>query len=655
MIENIESNLIENRQFAPSENFVQQANVDEHTFNALYQMAEADYEGFWQRLANDNIDWKTPFTQTLNSDNAPHFSWFEDGEMNVSYNCIDRHLEKHAERTAIIFENEQGDVTKYTYKNVHDEVCRLTNALKNNNIKTGDRVVIYMPMVPQAVFAMQACARIGATHSVVFGGFSAEALKDRIEDCKANMVITADGSIRGGKLVELKATVDQALENSQQHVPKVIVLKNADNDIVMKEDRDKWWHEAVAGMSNYFSPLAVPSEHPLFILYTSGSTGKPKGIQHSSAGYLLGAIITMKWVMDFKPDKDIFWCTADVGWITGHTYVCYGPLACGGTIMMYEGGPMNPDAGRFWQLCEAHKVSIFYTAPTAIRALMKAGDKFPQKYDLSSIRLLGTVGEPINPEAWMWYHRTIGNENTPIVDTWWQTETGANMIAPIPGVINTKPGSCTRPLPGITAMIVDEQGTPITTPNQGGHLVIEKPWPSMLRTVWNNDERYIDTYWAQFDNRYYITGDNARIDDNGYVWIMGRADDVLNVSGHRLGTMEIESALVAHDKVAEAAIVGRPHEIKGESILAFVICIGERPQGVQAEQRAKELRQQITESIGAIAKPDEIRFVDGLPKTRSGKIMRRLLRTVGKGEEITQDTSTLENPNIIEQMQSQGH
>lgn len=654
MSANIESTLVENRQFTPSDEFVQQANIKENEFEVLHQMAIADYEGFWQRLANEYIDWKQVFSKVLNAENAPHFTWFEDGEMNVSYNCIDRHLEAHAERIAIIFENEQGDVTQYTYKNVHDEVCRLTNALKKNKIEPGDRIIIYMPMIPQAVFAMQACARIGATHSVVFGGFSAEALKDRIEDCQAKMVITADGSLRGGKLVELKKTVDQALENSTHHVHHVIVYNNAGNEITMQDNRDKWWNEEIAGMSNYFSAVSMPSEHPLFILYTSGSTGKPKGIQHASAGYLLNTILTMKWVMDYKPETDIFWCTADVGWITGHSYVCYGPLACGGTIMIYEGGPMNPDAGRFWQICQRHQISIFYTAPTAIRALMKAGDKFPEKYDLSSIRLLGTVGEPINPEAWMWYHHKIGAGKTPIVDTWWQTETGANMIAPIPGVISTKPGSCTRPLPGITAMIVDEEGTPITEPNQGGALVIEKPWPSMLRNVWGNPERYIETYWGQFNNRYYVTGDNARIDEDGYVWIMGRADDVLNVSGHRLGTMEIESALVAHEQVAEAAVVGRAHEVKGESILAFVICLDERPEGEEANKRAGQLRDQITQSIGAIAKPDEIRFVDGLPKTRSGKIMRRLLRTIGKGEEITSDISTLENPQIIEQMQSKG-
>jgi acetyl-CoA synthetase len=655
MSNHLESTLEETRQFAPPVEFTKNANIDEHNFKALHQAAEADYEGFWQRLAEQYIDWKQPFTKTLNAEKAPHFSWFEDGQMNASYNCIDRHLEENAEHTAIIFENEQGDIKKYTYKNVHDEVCRLANALNLNNIKTGDRVILYMPMVPQAVFAMQACARIGATHSVVFGGFSAEALKDRIEDCKAKMVITADGSMRGGKLVELKAIVDKALENSEHNVPTVLVLKNANNEVKMQENRDKWWNEEVAGMSNYFSPIAVPSEHPLFILYTSGSTGKPKGIQHSTAGYLLHATLTMKWVMDFKPETDLFWCTADVGWITGHSYVCYGPLSCGGTIMMYEGGPVTPDAGRFWQICETHKVSIFYTAPTAIRALMKAGDQFPNKYDLSSIRLLGTVGEPINPEAWMWYHHTIGKEKIPIIDTWWQTETGASMIAPIPGVINAKPGSCTKPLPGITAMVVDEQGTPITEPNRGGHLVIEKPWPSMLRTVWGNDQRYLDTYWAQFDNRYYVTGDNARIDEDGFVWIMGRSDDVLNVSGHRLGTMEIESAIVAHQSVAEAAIIGTPHDVKGEAILAFVICIDECPKGKKAEQRAKELRQQVTKSIGAIAKPDEIRFVDSLPKTRSGKIMRRLLRTIGKGEKVTQDTSTLENPGIIEKLQTQGH
>lgn len=651
----LESNLIEKRQFTPATEFSQKSNLNAYDLDALRQAAKADYEGFWGRLAIENIDWETPFKRILNADNAPHFTWFDQGQMNVSYNCIDRHLETNSERLAIIFENERGEVSQYTYKNLHDEVCRLTNVLKKNNIEQSDRIIIYMPMVPQAVFAMQACARIGATHSVVFGGFSAEALKHRIEDCQAKMIITADGSMRGGKLLELKATVDQALASSTHNVQRVIVFNNVGNDVTMQENRDTWWNEEIAGMSNYFSAVALPSNHPLFILYTSGSTGKPKGIQHACAGYLLNAMLTMQWVMDFKPEKDIFWCTADVGWITGHTYVCYGPLACGGTIMMYEGGHLYPDAGRFWHICQTHKVSVFYTAPTAVRALMKAGNHFPKKYDLSHIRLLGSVGEPINPEAWMWYHQQIGRSKTPIVDTWWQTETGAIMIAPVPGVIPTKPGSCTKPLPGISALIVDEEGTPINNPSQGGSLVIEKPWPSILCTVWGDDERYIQTYWGQFDQRYYVTGDNARMDEDGYVWIMGRADDVLNVSGHRLGTMEIESALVTHDNVAEAAVVGMPHEVKGEAILAFVICIGERPTNEKALHIAEQLRTQIAQSIGAIAKPDEIRFVEGLPKTRSGKIMRRLLRTIGKGETITQDISTLENPQIIEQIQIKGY
>ena len=653
--QNVESTLIENRKFAPSQAFVQQANVSANDLAIMQQAAAADHEGFWANLAKQNIDWLKPFEQALDATEAPHFHWFKGGRLNVSQNCIDRHLATRADQVAIYFEDEAGKAAQYTYQQLHDEVCRAANALRELGVTKGDRVVIYMPMVAQAVFAMQACARIGATHSVVFGGFSAEALADRIADADAKVVITADGSIRGGRLVPLKATVDDALSRLEKQVHSVIVLQNNANDIAWQTGRDQWWHELVQNQSSHCQVEAVEASHPLFILYTSGSTGKPKGIQHASAGYLLNAQHTMQTVMDFKPDSDVFWCTADVGWITGHSYVCYGPLAAGGTILMYEGGPMNPDAGRFWKICETYKVSIFYTAPTAIRALMKAGDAFPKQYDLASIRLLGTVGEPINPEAWVWYHQQIGRQTCPIVDTWWQTETGAHMIAPIPGVSVNKPGSCGQPLPGVSLQIVDEAGTPIKEPNQGGYLVVDKPWPSMLSTVWNNEQRYIDTYWGQFQNRYYVTGDNARIDEDGYVWIMGRADDVLNVSGHRLGTMEIESALVAHDAVAEAAVVGCPHEVKGESVLAFVITLEETPSGEVAATLAQALREQVTKSIGAIAKPDEIRFVDNLPKTRSGKIMRRLLRNVAKGEEITQDTSTLENPNIITQMQQTGH
>ncbi len=647
MSDQIESILQEDRVFPAPEAFAAQANVKPEDYRAMLEKAAADHVGFWADLAREKISWHKPFTVTLDDSAAPHYRWFTDGELNVSYNCLDRHLAEREDKIAIIFENDEGQVTTYTYKELFDEVGRFANALKNQGVQTGDRVVIYMPMIPQAVIAMQACARIGAIHSVVFGGFSAEALKDRIEDAGAKVVITADGGHRGGRVVPLKAAVDEALEKGARCVERVIVYARTGEPVEMKAGRDIWWHETERGMPDYCEPVMVNAEHPLFLLYTSGSTGKPKGVQHSSAGYLLNAIITNEWVFDLK-DDDVFWCTADVGWITGHTYVAYGPLALGKTIVMFEGVPTWPDAGRFWQMCERHGVTVFYTAPTAIRALMKFGDDIPNRYDLSRLRLLGTVGEPINPEAWMWYYRVIGKERCPIVDTWWQTETGAHMIAPLPGVTALKPGSCTLPLPGIDAAVVDEEGNEIPHGN-GGYLVIRKPWPSMLRTVWGDDQRYVDTYWAKFDNRYYVAGDSARRDDDGYFWIMGRIDDVLNVSGHRLGTMEIESALVAHERVAEAAVVGRPHEVKGEAIVAFVVLKGEIPEGEARDALIQELRNWVAREIGPIAKPDDIRFGSNLPKTRSGKIMRRLLRAIAKGEAITQDTSTLENPQILEQ------
>jgi acetyl-CoA synthetase len=618
--------------------------------DALYNKAADDYTGFWADLATDLISWNKPFTTVLDDSKAPFYKWFTDGEMNVSWNCIDKHLESSADKTAIIFEGEQGDTRHISYQQLHDDVCQFANGLKARGVSKGDRVIIYMPMTPEAVIAMQACARIGAIHSVVFGGFSADSLRDRIEDASAVMLITADGGHRGGKIVELKSAADKALSSGCESIKDVVVLKRSGHEIDMQDGRDYWWHDVIEGQATSCEPEWVDSEHPLFLLYTSGSTGKPKGIQHSSAGYLLNAVITNLWVFDLQ-DEDIFWCTADVGWITGHTYVAYGPLAAGTTTVIYEGGPVTPDAGRFWKICEDHKVSVFYTAPTAIRALMKFGDEFPNKYDLSSIRLLGTVGEPINPEAWMWYHSVIGKERCPIVDTWWQTETGANMIAPIPGVTATKPGSCTRALPGIEADVVNEDGDSITEANKGGYLVIRKPWPSMLRTIWGDDQRYVDTYFPKFDGRFYLAGDSARKDADGYFWIMGRIDDVVNISGHRLGTMEVESALVAHERVVEAAVVSRPHEVKGEAIVAFVICKGERPVKGEAESMVKELREWVGEQIGPIAKPDDIRFADGLPKTRSGKIMRRLLRTIARGEEITQDTSTLENEAVVLQLQ----
>ncbi len=647
---NIDSVLIEDRQFEPSKEFAASARIQQADFDALHKKASEDYTGFWAEQASTLLDWQKPFTQILDDSKAPHYQWFADGNLNVSHNCLDRHLADKADKTAIIFEGEKGDVTQYTYQQLTDQVSQFANALKAKGIEKGDRVVIYMPMVPEAVIAMQACARIGAIHSVVFGGFSAESLRDRINDAGAKMVITADGGNRGGKVVQLKTACDKALDHGCPSIETVIVLERTQQGVDMKDGRDVWWHDAIDGQSTRCDPVWVESEHPLFLLYTSGSTGKPKGIQHSSAGYLLGAIVTNLWVFDIR-DDDIFWCTADVGWITGHTYVAYGPLAAGGTIVMYEGAPTVPDGGRFWKICQDHKVTLFYTAPTAIRALMKLGDDIPSSYDLSSIRLLGTVGEPINPEAWMWYHKVIGKEQCPIVDTWWQTETGANMIAPIPGVVAAKPGSCTIPLPGIAADVVDDDGNSITQANQGGYLVIKKPFPSMLRTIWGDDQRYVDTYYPKFGGKYYLAGDSARKDADGYFWIMGRIDDVLNVSGHRLGTMEVESALVAHERVAEAAVVGRPDDIKGEAIFAYVVLKGPRPEGGIDEELTKELRNWVGEQIGPIAKPDDIRYADNLPKTRSGKIMRRLLRNIARGEDITSDTSTLENEDILLQLQ----
>ncbi|MDD3518276.1 MAG: acetate--CoA ligase [Chromatiales bacterium] len=648
MSENIESVLNETRLFEPAEDFVARARIKAVDLEALHRKAESDYEGFWGDLAREEIDWHKPFTKTLDDSRAPHFGWFTDGLLNISWNCLDRHLAQRGDQAAIIFEGEPGDTRRISYRELHAEVCRFANGLKAQGVQKGDRVVIYMPMIPEAVVAMQACARIGAIHSVVFGGFSAEALRDRVNDAGAKMIVTSDGGHRGGKVVELKQAVDKAIDHGCPSIEKVVVFKRCGNDVVMRKE-DVWWHDVIAGQADQCDPEWVDAEHPLFLLYTSGSTGKPKGIQHATGGYLLNAIVTNKWVFDMH-DGDVFWCTADVGWITGHSYVAYGPLAIGGTEVIYEGTPTVPDAGRFWKVCQDHGVTIFYTAPTAIRALMKLGETWPEKYDLSKLRLLGTVGEPINPEAWMWYHTVIGKERCPIVDTWWQTETGAHMIAPVPGAMPTKPGSCTRPLPGIIADVVNEEGHPVGA-NQGGLLVIKKPWPSMLRTIWGDDDRFRKTYWGQFGGKYYLAGDSARRDEDGYFWIMGRIDDVLNVSGHRLGTMEVESALVAHPRVAEAAVVGRPHDVKGEAIVAFVICKGERPTGATAEAMLKELREWVSQEIGPIAKPDDIRFADNLPKTRSGKIMRRLLRSIARGEEITQDTSTLENEQVVLQLQ----
>ncbi len=648
-MKNIQSVLNEKRVFEPPAQFAAQSSLGHAQLAAMRAKAAEDYVGFWSDLAVAELAWHKPFTIPLDDSKAPNYQWFTDGQLNVSYNCIDVHLADRGERTAIIFEGEPGDVRRLSYQELHREVCRFANALRACGIAKGDRVVIYMPLVPEAVIAMQACARIGAVHSVVFGGFSANAVKDRIEDAGAMMVITADGGWRAGNRLDLKGAVDKALADGCKTIKSVIVYARLGGSCDMRKGRDHWWHEVVQDQDVNYEPEWVDAEHPLFLLYTSGSTGKPKGIQHASAGFLLGAKLTSRWTFDLK-DADVFWCTADVGWVTGHSYVAYGPLAAGATIVMYEGSPTYPDGGRFWKICQTHRVSILYTAPTAIRALMKLGDELPRRYDLSSLRLLGSVGEPINPEAWMWYHRVIGAERCPIVDTWWQTETGSIMITPIPGITPTKPGSCTQSLPGIFVDIVDERGRAVTKIGDGGYLVIKRPWPSMLRTIWGDNERYLETYWNRFQNRYYVAGDSAHRDADGYYWIMGRIDDVLNVAGHRLGTMEIESALVAHARVAEAAVVGRPHEIKGESVFAYVVLKGHRPVGAQATALAGELRDWVGSELSPIAKPDEIRIVDLLPKTRSGKIMRRLLRSIARGEEITQDVSTLENPAIIDQL-----
>jgi acetyl-CoA synthetase len=647
----IESILNETRLFPPSDAFRAQANVSGiEAYRALCAQAEQDYEGFWGAHARENLVWHKPFNQVLDESDAPFYRWFHDGEMNVSYNCLDKHLATRGDKIAIIFEADDGTVSKVSYQELHQRVCQFANGLKSLGIGKGDRVVIYLPMSVEAVVAMQACARIGAIHSVVFGGFSAKSLHERIIDAGARAVITADEGMRGGKAIPLKSAVDEALElGGCECIEKVVVYRRSGGAVQWDAQRDLWWHDLVQNQAHVCEPAWVNAEDPLFILYTSGSTGKPKGVQHASAGFLLGAMLSMKWVFDYKP-TDVFWCTADVGWITGHTYVAYGPLAMGATEVIFEGIPTYPDAGRFWKVIQDHKVTTFYTAPTAIRSLIKLGSDLPGKYDLSSLRLLGTVGEPINPEAWMWYHEVVGQSRCPIVDTWWQTETGSHMIAPLPGAIATKPGSCTLPLPGIMADIVDEVGHPVEK-GHGGFLVIKRPFPSQLRTLWGDPERFRKTYFPEeLGGKYYLAGDSSHRDDDGYYWIMGRIDDVLNVSGHRLGTMEIESALVANPLVAEAAVVGKPHEIKGEAVVAYVVLKGTRPVGEEAKKIATELRDWVGREIGPIAKPDEIRFGDNLPKTRSGKIMRRLLRAIAKGEEITSDTSTLENPAILEQL-----
>jgi len=636
----ITSVLREGRKFAPTAEFASKAAVKSLSeYEALYASAEKDPEGFWAECARQ-LAWFKPFGKVLDWQ-FPFAKWFLGGELNAAYNCVDRHLEgPRRNKVALIWEGEPGDSRILTYQMLADEVARCANGLKELGITKGDRVAIYMPLVPEAAIAMLACARIGAIHSVIFGGFSSEALVDRINDAEAKLVITADAGWRRGQKVELKRAVDEALKRTPS-VTKCLVLNRVGEKVEMRHGRDVWWDELVPRQSPNCPAEPVDSEHTLFTLYTSGTTGKPKGVVHSTGGYLTHVLMTMKWIFDLK-EEDIYWCTADIGWITGHSYTVYGPLAAGATIVMYEGAPNFPQEDRFWSIIEKYRVNILYTAPTAIRTFIKWGDSWVKKHDLSSLRLLGTVGEPINPEAWIWYHKVIGGERCPIVDTWWQTETGGMLIAPMPGAIPTKPGSATRPLPGIAADVVTREGQSVGA-NQGGLLVIRRPWPGMLRTVFRDDERYKQQYFSQIDGMYF-TGDGARRDEDGYFWIMGRVDDVINVSGHRLGTMEIESALVSHPMVAEAAVVGRPDDMKGQAVVAFVTLESGRKGDTKLRD---ELRQHVVKEIGALARPDDLRFSDALPKTRSGKIMRRLLRQIAAGDQTLGDTTTLEDLSVL--------
>ena len=642
---NITSVLKETRQFPPSAEFVAQANVSAAERDRLAEWAARDPDGFWAEQAK-SLHWFKPWDKVLDWSNSPHAKWFVGGKINASDNCLDRHLATRGNKAALVWEGEPGDSRTLTYQQLHREVCKFANALKSLGVVQGDRVTIYMPMIPEAAIAMLACARIGAMHSVVFGGFSAEAVADRNNDAASKLVITADGSWRRGKVVPLKANVDAALEKSPT-VEKCVVFNRCNNAVDMKAGRDVWWHDLMANASPDCPAEQLDSEHPLFILYTSGSTGKPKGVLHTTGGYLLGTSLTHKWVFDIKED-DVYWCTADVGWVTGHSYIVYGPLCNGSTVVMYEGAPNQPREDRFWEIIAKYKVTIFYTAPTAIRAFIKWGDQHPKGHDLSSLRLLGSVGEPINPEAWMWYQSVIGGGRCPIVDTWWQTETGAIMISPLPGAVPTKPGSATKPLPGIAAEVVDKQGNPVPA-GSGGFLVVKRPWPSMMRTIYGDDDRYKATYWSNYPGIYF-TADGARQDADGYIWVMGRVDDVLNVSGHRLSTMEVESALVHHPKVAEAAVVGKPDDLKGEGIVCFVTL----KQGVTPTDELKsELKSHVVKDIGALARPDEIRFTDTLPKTRSGKIMRRFLRDIAAGRQSTGDATTLEDLNVLAKLREE--
>ena len=643
---NITSVLKETRLFPPPRDFSAQAHIKSTAeYENFANRAKNDSDGFWAEQA-ETLHWFKKWDKLLVW-NEPHAQWFVGGKLNASFNCLDRHLNgPRKNKAALVWEGEPGDSRVLRYQDLHREVCKFANVLKKLGTKAGDRITIYMPMIPEAVIAMLACARIGATHSVIFGGFSSEAVADRNNDAKSKLIITSDGGWRRGKVVPLKQNVDVALEKSPT-IDKCIVFNRCNTSISMKPGRDLWWHELMADASTDCPAEPLDSEHPLYILYTSGSTGKPKGILHTTGGYLLGVSLTHKWVFDLKED-DTFWCTADIGWVTGHSYIVYGPLANGATVVMYEGAPNHPREDRFWQIIEKYRVNVLYTAPTAIRAFIKWGDQWPKAHDLSSLRLLGTVGEPINPEAWIWYHTVIGGGRCPIVDTWWQTETGAILISPLPGAIPTKPGSATRPLPGIVAEVVDRQGNPVPR-NQGGFLVIKKPWPSMLRTIYGDDERYRQQYWSQVPHVYF-TADGARQDEDGYFWIMGRVDDVLNVSGHRLSTMEVESALVHHPKVAEAAVVGRPDDIKGEAIACFVTLRQGNP---PSEELKKELKDHVAHNIGSLARPDDVRFTDALPKTRSGKIMRRLLRDIAAGRTTTQDTTTLEDYSVLAKLREE--
>ena len=639
MSEAIESVLLETRKFPPPSDFAAQANISsEEQYQQMWTRAKDDPAGFWGDMAA-NLDWFKKWDKVLDGA-MPNTKWFVGGKINLSYNCLDRHLlGPNKNKAAIIWEGEPGDTRVLRYQDLHREVCKFANVLKKLGVQTGDRVTLYMPMIPELAIAMLACTRIGAIHSIIFGGFSAEAVSDRNNDAQAKVVVTADAGWRRGKEVFLKQAVDASLDKSPS-VQKVVVVRRTGSPVEMVPDRDYWWHDLMQDVSAECDAVQLDAEHPLFILYTSGSTGKPKGVLHTTGGYLLGATMTSKWVFDLK-DEDTYWCTADIGWVTGHSYVVYGPLSNGATTVMYEGAPNWPDEGRFWELIEKYRVSIFYTAPTAIRAFVKWGDDWPNRHDLSSLRLLGTVGEPINPEAWMWYHKIIGQERCPIVDTWWQTETGGIMISPLPGITATKPGSCTRPLPGVVPDIVTKDGQTVPGTN-GGLLVMKQPWPSMLRTLYGDHDRFVKTYFSEIPGAYFA-GDGARRDEDGYYWVMGRVDDVLNVAGHRLSTMEVESALVSHPRVAEAAVVGFPHDLKGEGICCFVSL-----KGLDGDDALKkELIAHVRKQIGALATPDQIRFAAALPKTRSGKIMRRLLRDIAAGREKTQDTTTLEDYNVL--------